>query len=84
MNNNQSSIRNIQYQLTVDNKKKSEETTRSAREVVKRLVASAEKELFPSAEELSWLHIEIEREAKRNLVDKEMKTTAKMEERKQR
>ena len=47
-------------------------------------MASAEKELCPSAEELSWLHIEIEREAKRNLVDKEMKTTAKMEERKQR
>ena len=84
MSLNHSSIRDIQYQLLVDNKTKSEETTKAAREVVKRLVASAEKELFPSTEELSWLHMDLEREAKRNLDEKEMKVTKKMEERKQR
>ena len=68
----------------IDNKKKSEETTKAAREVIKRLVASAEKELCPSREELTWLHMDLEREAKRNLVEKEMKVTRKMEERKTR
>ena len=84
MTENQFGIRGIQYQLLIDNKKKSEETTKAAREVVKRLVASAEKELCPTSEELSWLYMDLEREAKRNLVEKEMKVTRKMEERKTR
>ena len=84
MTENQFGIRSIQYQLLIDNKKKSEETTKAAREVVKRLVASAERELCPTSEELSWLYMDLEREAKRNLVEKEMKVTRKMEERKTR
>ena len=81
---NHAHIRGIQYQLTKDNQKKSEETTKAAREVVKRLVAKAEEELNPTTEELSWLYMDLEREAKRNLVDKEMRVTMKMEERKER
>ena len=48
------------------------------------MVSKAEEELFPTTEELSWLYMDLEREAKRNLVNKEMKMTKKMEERKER
>ena len=66
-------MRDINYKLTCDNQKKSEETTKAARQAVKKLVAKAEEELHPTNEELSWLYMDLEREAKRNRVNKEMK-----------
>ena len=49
---NQSEIRDIKFQLTQDNQQKSEDTTKVAREAVKKLVEKAEQEFVPTNYEL--------------------------------
>ena len=79
---NQSEIRDIKFQLTQDNQQKSEDTTKVAREAVKKLVEKAEQEFVPTNYELQLLAMDMEREAKRNRVDKEMKVAKKIVDRK--
>ena len=55
------------------------EVTSAARQIVKRLVEKAEEQMEPTQEELTGLCVELEREAKFNVVSKDMKTVKKME-----
>ena len=50
------------------------EVTTAARQIVKKLVNKAEEEMQPTQEEITGLCVELEREAKFNVVAKDMKT----------
>ena len=52
MSENKSHIKGINFLLTQDNQQKSKETTKAAREAVKKLVKKAEEELVPTNFEL--------------------------------
>ena len=68
----------------IEKKEMSEEVMQVARQVVKRLVNKAEEEMEPTTDEITALAAELEREAKFNLVSKDMKIIKKMEDIKER
>ena len=70
---NNRSMQGIKHELVKEKKEKSIELTTAAKKTVKRLVSKAEKEMVPTQEEMTGLCAELEREAKFNLVSKDMK-----------
>ena len=54
-------MRSIQNQLFIESQVKSVEATAAAREVIRRMVASAESELRATTEELSWMQYDLEK-----------------------
>ena len=57
----QTMMRSIQNQLFIESQVKSVEATAAAREVIRRMVASAESELRATTEELSWIQYDLEK-----------------------